>query len=318
MMKRFLVFMCCVFAFSSCDDGDLIVYTVDFSEVTASTCPKNNLIFKLKESEALILNVPTETFVNNPTPLGVPTTLPINSVNQVVYNFYDGKVATANICDLIPPANPNVEKQWKATSGVIEITTVAIKTTDDTNNSSKITGYKNSIVFRNTTFTKEDGTTQFYASFIFGDYIKPGTSPAMAFQQLLTICDNSSFVYEFNSSESLTLEIDPALIANEDTPLNQPRIGTIGLVKNKLVYQSYVGSPLDASYFCQATDPALPAVKDIWLGKVGGTIAVTTTASGPNSFKHTIVLKGVTLEKDNSNFQLGDNYLYGELQTTKP
>ena len=55
------------FAFSGCDDGDLIVDTIDFSDVATSSCSDNNLIFKLKESESLILNIPEETFTENPT-----------------------------------------------------------------------------------------------------------------------------------------------------------------------------------------------------------------------------------------------------------
>ena len=93
-MKRFLGILICVFAFSGCDDGDLIVDTIDFSEVTTSTCSENNLIFKLKESEALILNIPEETFADNPTAANDPIELDVNGTNQVVYNFYDGKVST--------------------------------------------------------------------------------------------------------------------------------------------------------------------------------------------------------------------------------
>ena len=72
---------------------------------------------------------------------------------------------TANsICDLIPPASPNVKNQWNAESGVIEITTVVVKKVDETNNSTSITGYKHNIIFKNITFGKGDGTTQFYES----------------------------------------------------------------------------------------------------------------------------------------------------------
>jgi hypothetical protein len=61
----------------------------------------------------------------------------------------------------------------------------------------------------------------------------------------------------------------------------------------------------------------LPTVSEEWLGRTGGTIEVTTTTSGPNTFKHVIIFKNVTLEKGNSNFQLGNSYKYGELQTIK-
>lgn len=321
-MKRFIGILCCAIAFSACDDGDLIVDTINFDEVATSTCGDvNNLLFKLKDSESLILNIPDDvfedTFKEEPTQDGTTIELDINSINQVVYNFYDGKVGTVNVCDLVPPAIPSVKTQWKASSGVIEVTTEIVKTLNETDNSTKITGYKHNINFKNITFAKGDGTTQFYITFSFGDYLKTITPLALAFKEELDICDDSGLIYNSNGSESLTLIIDPKLIENEVTK-DGPRTGTIGQDKNKLVYRSYENGVLQPSYFCQTTDPSSPTVKEEWLGQTGGTIEVTTTTVTSTTFKHTIVLKNVTLAKGNSNFQLGDNYSYGELQTIKP
>lgn len=315
-MKRFLGILVCVIAFSGCDDGDLVVETIDFDEVATSTCTENDLLFKLKESESLILDIPKEKFTQDETL--VPTEINIDATNQVVYNFYDGKVGTEKICDLLDPGKPNINTQWNATSGIIQITTEAQKTFNETDGSSRITGYKNVIVFKDITFTKEDNTTQFYDEFSFGDYVQTITTLKLDFEQSLEICTDNNLVYEFNpsTSESLTLTIDPALILNEVTPIDQPRTGTIGLIKNKLVYNTYEGAVLLPEYFCAPTD--LPSVKEEWLGEVGGIIEVTTTTSGANSFKHTIVLKNVSLVKGNSDFQLGNNYLYGDLTTIKP
>lgn len=317
-MKRLIVFLVSILAFSACDDGDLVVDTIDFDEVATSSCADNNLLFKLKESEALILNIPEETFENNPTDPNTPLQVNVDATHQVVYNFYNGKVASANLCSLIPPATPTINKQWKAASGVIQITTTAIKSLDDTDNSTRITGYNNNIVFKNITFTKEDGTTQFYETFSFGDYKKTVDPLPFAFNGFLLMCTDTGQVYDFSQSESFTLDIDPELILNEVTPIDAPRVGQIGLVKNKLVYRLFTNGVLKPDYFCQVPPPILPTVSEEWLGKVGGTIEVTTTTSGPNVFKHTIVFKNVTLEKDNSNFQLGNNFKYGELQTVKP
>jgi hypothetical protein len=318
-MKRFLGILCCVIAFSGCDDGDLVVDTIDFSEVAAKECANNNLIYKLKEGEALILNIPETTFDGNPTVVGTPTELVINSTNQVIYNFYDGKVADGNICDIVPPATPGVKYQWKASSGIIQITTTAVKKLDETNNSTRITGYNYSIVFKNITFDKGDGTTQFYETFVFGDYFKP-INPVLpfAFNELLNICTTTGEVYKFTENESLTLNIDPALIVNEVTPIGSPRTATIGTVTNKLTYRFFTNGVLQPEYFCQIPVPLLPTVNQIWLGKEGGAIEVSTTTNGPNSFVHTIIFKNVTLEKGSSNFQLGTSYKYGELVTIKP
>jgi hypothetical protein len=315
-MKRFLGILICTIALNSCDDGDLVVDKIDFSAVQTQSCTTNNLLFKLNDNESLILNVPATTFTNNPTVPGVPTSLDVNATNQVVYSFYNGKVVSGNICELIPPATPNVNSQWKASSGKIEIVTTDIKKLDETNNSTRITGYNNNIVFKNITFDKGDGTSQFYETFAFGDYTKTADPLPFAFSGLLNICSNGQ-VYGFSPSESFTLNIDSALIANEVTQPNTPRIGVIGATVNKLAYSLFTNGVVTASYFCNATVPVLPSVSQEWLGKVGGTIEVTTTTNGPNVFKHVIILKNVTLEKGNSNFQLGTSYKYGELQTTK-
>jgi hypothetical protein len=315
-MKQFIGILCCAIAFSACDDGDLVVDTINFDAVVTTTCPKNDLLFKLKGGESLILNLPATTFKEDATEANTPIKLNVNLTNQVVYNFYDGKVSAANICDLIPPATPNVKTQWKASSGIIEITTETVKSSNKTDNSTRITGYKHNVIFKNITFAKEDGTTQFYESFIFGDYLKTITPLALAFKQVLNIC-GSGLVYESNGTESLTLNIDKDLIDNVATPADKPRTGTIGLVHNKLVYRMF-NSIVSPEYFCASVQPAVPTIKEEWLGKAGAIIEVTTTRVTDNIFKHTIVLKNVTLEKGNNNFLLGDKYLYGELQTIKP
>lgn len=314
-MKRFLGILICIIASVSCDDGNLVVETIDFANIPTSSCPDNNLLFKLKEGESLILNIPEESFTENPTDADTPIKLNVDSNNQVVYNFYTGKVSEANICDLVPPATPGIKNQWKASSGVIQITTTTIKKLNDADNSTRITGYNNNIVFKNITFSKGDGTSQFYETFPFGDYVKNIDVLPFDFSGLLNIC-TSNQVYAFNSSEAFTLDIDPALIVNEVTPVGSPRVGTIGAIKNKLVYRLFNGV-VPPTYFCQPTDPLLPTVNQTWLGKIGGTIEVTTTTNGPNSFVHSIIFKNVTLEKENNNFQLGNNYKYGELQTVK-
>jgi hypothetical protein len=77
---------------------------------------------------------------------------------------------------------------------------------------------------------------------------------------------------------------------------------------------------LTDDYFCKPTFPVNPVVSEEWTAVPGaqnssGSIEVTTTAFG-NGFKHTVVIKKAVLKKGNSNFLLGDNYIYGELLTT--
>jgi hypothetical protein len=313
-MKRVLSLLVFSMFLNGCDDGDLIQENIDFDVVTAQKCTTNNIIYKLKDSEALIFEATGVTFPTETT----SQELSISSSNRVIYRFYNGTVTASTICESIPPATPIVTGQWTATGGKIVINTTAVKTTDETDNSTKITGYNHNITFKNVTFDKGNGT-QVYETFAFGDYLISATPLPLAFNKTLEQCSSSKQLYDYNSSEALILDVDSALIVNEATPLNAPRTGLISDTKNKLTYRLFSGLVTDA-YFCNTTFPATPVVTEEWIAVAGiantsGIIEVTTTVFG-NGFKHTVVLKKVKMKKGNSDFILGDNYIYGELLTT--
>jgi len=237
-----------------------------------------------------------------------------------VYRFYDGTVATDNICNTIPPALPYVTDQWTATSGKIQIITTAVKTTNIPENSTRISGYNHNITFKNITFAKTNGN-QVYETFPFGDYITSATPLPFGFDKIAEQCPVSKQIYNYTSSEALTIDrIDPALIVNSETPLNTPRTGLIGSVINKLTYRLYSNGVLTPDYFCTTTVPVLPSISEEWnavngVAGVSGIIEVTTIKSGTTAYKHTIVIKNATLKKGNSDFRLGDSYIYGEFLT---
>lgn len=313
-MKRVLSLLVFSMFLNGCDDGDLIQENIDFDVVTAQKCTTNNIIYKLKDSEALIFEATGVTFPTETT----SQELSISSSNRVIYRFYNGTVTASTICESIPPATPIVTGQWSATGGKIVINTTAVKTTDETDNSTKITGYNHNITFKNVTFDKGNGT-QVYETFAFGDYLISATPLPLAFNKTLEQCSSSKQLYDYNSSEALILDVDSALIVNEATPLNAPRTGLISDTKNKLTYRLFSGLVTDA-YFCNTSFPATPVVTEEWIAVAGiantsGIIEVTTTVFG-NGFKHTVVLKKVKMKKGNSDFILGDNYIYGELLTT--
>ena len=315
-MKRFLGLLICAVALNSCDDGNLILEDINFENVATQSCSTNNIIYKLKDKEALLLEISKSIFVNEPTVPGIPTLIDIDkSTNQVVYRFYNGTITTANICNTIPPALPNVTDQWTADSGIIQIITTTIKTINTTNNSTRISGYNHNIVFKNITFNKTNGT-QVYETFPFGDYTSPPTNILpFGFEKVVKQCSTSKQLYNRTSSEALTIDnIDPALIVNTETPLNTPRTAVIGAVKNKLTYRLYSGVLTD-DYFCNSAVPVLPSISEEWNALNGGIIEVTTIKNGTTAYKHTIVLKNVVLKKGNSDFKLGDSYAYGDLIT---
>ena len=318
-MKRVLSLMIFILLLNGCDDGDLTLETIDFEDAETKSCTDNNIIYKLKENEALLLEIPKTEFVNEPTDPASPKVIDIdNSTYRVVYRFYDGAVAEDNVCNTIPPAKPYVVDQWTATSGKIEITTTTNTTAGTIAGSTVITGYNHRIVFKNITFAKTNGT-QVYETFVFGDYITPSTPLPFGFDKTVEQCADKKQVYNYTGGEALTLDLlDSNLIVNEETPSNTPRIGLIGSDKNKLIYRLYSNGVLTPSYFCNTTIPLLPTVSEEWNGvngvaNVSGIIEVTTIKSGTTAFKHTIVIKNATLKRGNSSFKLGDVYTYGEL-----
>jgi hypothetical protein len=321
-MKRVFSLLIFVLLLNGCDDGNLTLETINFEKAVTNTCSNNNIIYKLKENEALLLEIPKTVFENEPTTdPKFPKTINIdNSTYRVVYRFYDGIVSTNNICNIIPPAKPYVIDQWTASSGKIQILTTAIKSNDETNNSTRITGYNHNIVFKNIKFAKTNGS-QVYETFVFGDYITPSTPLPFGFDKTVEQCPLSKDVYNYASGEALTLEnLDATLIDNKETPLNTPRTAIIGSIKNRLIYRLYSNGVLTPSYFCNSIPPPLPTISEEWNGVVGvanisGIIEVSTIKSGTTTFKHTIVIKNATLKKGNSSFKLGDAYIYGELTT---
>jgi PBP1b-binding outer membrane lipoprotein LpoB len=320
-MKRVFSLLVLVLLLNGCDDGNLTLETIDFEDAQTQTCTNNDIIYKLKESEALLLEIPKTSFVNNPTIPGTPTVINIdNSTYRVVYRFYNGKVTTDNICNTIPPATPYVNDQWVATSGKIEITTTTITQAGSIAGSTVITGYNHHIVFKDITFDKGNGE-QRYDTFDFGDYTTTSSTLPFGFDKNVEQCSSApKDVYNYIGSEALTLEnLDTDLIANVETPVNTPRTALIGAVKNKLTYRLYNGL-LTPSYFCNLIPPATPTIDQEWNGQNGvanesGIIEVTTIKSGTTAFKHTIIIRNATLKYKNSTFKLGDVYTYGELIT---
>ena len=320
IMKKALYVLITALLFNSCDDGNLTQEVISFDTVTTQSCSTNNIIYKIKGQEALLIQIPSSSFTNEPTSVGSQTVIDINSTNRVVYRFYNGTISSSMFCETIPPSSPTVTDEWIATAGKIQITTTAIKTTNATTGKTTIIGYNHNIVFKNITFAKQNGT-QIYETFAFGDYTRTITPLVFGFDETLEQCPTSKQIYNYNSSEALTLDnIDTNLIQNQITPLNTPRTALIGTTANKLVYRLFTNGIVTPSYFCNTTIPTTPAISQEWIAEAGvanikGTIEVTTT-NVLNTYTHHIVLKKVTFVKGNNNFTLGDSYVLGDLTTT--
>lgn len=332
-MKKYASLLLFALLLNGCDDGDLTVETIDFDEVTSTSCDAltNTLIYKLKPQESLLLNMLPDKILNDQTLEGKPLIYPIDNVNyRVVYRAYDGTVAKENICGAIPPKTPNVTEEWFASGGTIEIVTTQVnKTPAPTDGHTEIVGYNHSIVFKNITFEKPSGP-QVEEEYIFGDYLTSVDPVVVSFLEPgnAKYCSDFKKVYNNNTSNSLVIEnFDSAnLFKNEDTLPGQARTGLINstATTNNLYYRTYttnLPTPTQG-YYCQEKTPTSPIVKDTWVGVAGvtnvsGIIEVTTTSVN-KVFTHKVVLKNVTLQKDNSSFKLATEFLLGDVTVVAP
>ncbi len=314
-MKRILSIFLLLLLITACDDGNLTVDAIDFSEIAAQKCALKDVLYKVKDNEMLYLEIPATTFTENETLDGEPIELQINATNKVTYRRYSDVVSADNICPTVPSGTPSVTEQWQATAGTIQITATAIKTTTASTNATKITGYKYYVVFKDITFQKPTGP-QVYSTFIFGNYSTTISSLAFGFDDQVdkSSCDNR--IFNFSGSESLVF--DPGTNYASLFP-NEPATKTALIdATNKLTYRLFNNAVTDA-YFCAATTPSTPLLTQQWDAVEGvdgtsGMIEVVTSVYG-SGYQHTIHFKKLVLKKGNSTFTLGDDYIFGSFVT---
>lgn len=317
-MKRILGLLTVLLFLNSCDDGDLTVANIDFTEVQANKCPSKDVIYKVKDSEMLILAIPATTFINDETPDAAPIEVQIGDAIEVIYRQYNGTVSANNICPTIPSGTPNIIEEWNATSGTIQITSTAIKSVNSTTGITQITGYNHYIVLKNITFHKSDGTNQTYETYIFGNYNTSANVLAFGFDDVADKCDNN-VIFNMNSSEAFVLNLADFATLFQNEVTTTPRTALISAT-NKVNYRLYSGT-VNSEFLCSSTPPATPTLSQNWTANDGnaadgtGIIEVTTTSSSPGFFQHTIRLKKVTMTRGNSDFYMGNDYLYGTIIT---
>jgi hypothetical protein len=316
-MKRILGVLMLLLFITACDDGKLTVDVIDFSEVPVQKCSDKDVLYKVKYTEMLILEIPATTFAANQTIDGAPILVPLSTNAKVTYRRYASAASSLNVCGTLPSATPNLVEEWNATAGTIQITSTAIKNTNTTTGFETITGYTYNIVFINITFQKSNGIDQIYPEFPFGNYTKTESALAFGFNEEVDKSTCSTKIYDFSGGEVFTLDVADYATLFANVVTLTPRTALISAT-NTLSYRLYSNAITNA-YFCATTTPATPTLTQQWdavngIEATSGIIEVTTIPF-LTGFQHTIHLKNVTLKKGNSDFSLGNDYLFGTLVT---
>jgi hypothetical protein len=91
-----------------------------FCESTTNT--NSTLFFKLKTTEALILNLKSGLLKNEVSADTIKSAVPGES--QLVYRTFTDKISKNYFCDAVPPISPTVVEEYQAEGGEVYITTV--------------------------------------------------------------------------------------------------------------------------------------------------------------------------------------------------
>ena len=136
---------------AACSDGELQIERIDFDDVALQVCgtptTDTELLFKLNESEALILNLQSGLLRNEVT--GDTLESPIPSQSQLIYRIFSEDVKASYFCDAIPPVVPSVVEEIPAEAG-----TVLIFTSQNPNDTTR---FEHEIRFENVSFVNSAG-----------------------------------------------------------------------------------------------------------------------------------------------------------------
>ncbi len=179
-MKKIVFFLVLLFAFFSCDDGDLTLDEINLdtgTDIDACTIEAGvTLLFKINGAETLILDIPADLIVNEASETeindGVATLIPrektLNSQAFCYYRSFDTTITSGYFCDELP-SDINITLEYTAVSGTVEVTTVEV--IDDVSN--LITGYEHTINLRQVVFTGTNGQDVRDDLFEYGTFITP-------------------------------------------------------------------------------------------------------------------------------------------------
>lgn len=320
-MKKILGLIAALVLISGCDDGDMTFKTFDFTTATPANCTDSNVIFKIKDTEVLILELTSSALVNvstlDPkTGEDNPRLVDIGSSGNgiITYRNYTGTVSKETLCNEIPPASPSVIDEWKG-QGQLSIITRETKSTDG-----RLTGFTHQITLKNVTFTKGDETITINNN-VFGaiesklnfnfDFVPQGAEVPLVKQ-----CDGTNgLIYTINGNEALMLSLPagtfPTVPGTKSIPLK-------GVSNQSLVIFKVFESIATKDYICSTI--VTPVVKQHWKAS-DGEIIITTTSGIGGSLVHKINLKNVVfsnVKNPNETFILStvippstEDYLFG-------
>ena len=114
----------------SCSDGDLQIETIDFDSVAIQYCTApqttaKNILFKINDDEALILELQSGVLNKGVVGETITTESAVPGQSQITYRIFSDGVTKNYFCDDIPATEPVVVEEIEAQDGTILVETIA-------------------------------------------------------------------------------------------------------------------------------------------------------------------------------------------------
>ncbi|RIV69830.1 hypothetical protein [Flagellimonas aequoris] len=129
-MGKYFFLALCSLALFACSDGDLQIETIDFDSVSLQYCTapattSKNILFKINDNEALILELQSGVLNKGVVGDTIVTESTVPSQSQVTYRIFSDGVSKNYFCDDIPTVDPVVVDEVEAQDGMVIIETYA-------------------------------------------------------------------------------------------------------------------------------------------------------------------------------------------------
>jgi len=138
----------------ACDDGDLQIGILDFDSTSIQVCADNpveanmtNVLFKLNDTEALILGLPAEAILNEVSENQIEIGISASGPAEITYRTFSGKVTNDYFCSKIPLIDPVVLEEIIGEGGEVYINTAI---------SADSTKYEHTITLNNVSLVTSD------------------------------------------------------------------------------------------------------------------------------------------------------------------
>jgi len=132
-MKKNCFFFIFITLLFSCNDGDIIITTLDFDTITLENCGETGdyIFYKINNDsfESLSLRLGTSDLIFNATS---ETEYVLDGTSNFVnFRSYDGDINDSFFCDNIAPTSPNIIDDFIGNSGVAFLQVTAIEDDND-------------------------------------------------------------------------------------------------------------------------------------------------------------------------------------------